>query len=72
MTLEDLKKLRISTKRAFNLTIEDLKKLRISTKRALNFITISGKYYGRSFDSKETLRSLMVEREGGEQLSFLD
>lgn len=54
------------------MTLEDLKKLRISTKRALNFITISGKYYGRSFDSKETLRSLMVEREGGEQLSFLD
>ncbi len=53
-------------------SLEDLKKLRISTKRALNFITISGKYYGRRFDSKEALRSLMVEREGGEQLSFLD
>lgn len=62
----------VRARRAFNLTLEDLKKLRISTKRALNFITISGKYYGRSFDSKETLRSLMVEREGGEQLSFLD
>lgn len=62
----------LRARRAFNLTLEDLKKLRISTKRALNFITISGKYYGRSFDSKETLRSLMVEREGGEQLSFLD
>lgn len=58
--------------RSFNLSLEDLKKLRISTKRALNFITISGKYYGRRFDSKEALRSLMVEREGGEQLSFLD
>lgn len=62
----------VRARRAFNLTLEDLKKLRISTKRALNFITISGKYYGRSFDSKEALRSLMVEREGGEQLSFLD
>lgn len=62
----------VRARKAFNLTLEDLKKLRISTKRALNFITISGKYYGRSFDSKETLRSLMVEREGGEQLSFLD
>lgn len=62
----------VRARRAFNLSFEDLKKLRISTKRALNFITISGKYYGRSFDSKETLRSLMVEREGGEQLSFLD
>ena len=62
----------VRARRSFNLTLEDLKKLRISTKRALNFITISGKYYGRSFDSKETLRSLMVEREGGEQLSFLD
>lgn len=62
----------VRARRAFNLSLEDLKKLRISTKRALNFITISGKYYGRSFDSKETLRSLMVEREGGEQLSFLD
>lgn len=62
----------VGARRTFNLTLEDLKKLRISTKRALNFITISGKYYGRSFDSKEALRSLMVEREGGEQLSFLD
>ena len=62
----------VRARRAFNLTLEDLKKLRISTKRALNFITISGKYYGRRFDSKEALRSLMVEREGGEQLSFLD
>ena len=62
----------VRARRAFNLTLEDLKKLRISTKRALNFITISGKYYGRNFDSKEALRSLMVEREGGEQLSFLD
>lgn len=62
----------VRARRAFNLSLEDLKKLRISTKRALNFITISGKYYGRSFDSKEALRSLMVEREGGEQLSFLD
>lgn len=62
----------VRARRAFNLSLEDLKKLRISTKRALNFITISGKYYGRRFDSKEALRSLMVEREGGEQLSFLD
>lgn len=62
----------VRARRAFNLTLEDLKKLRISTKRALNFITISGKYYGRSFDSKEALRSLMLEREGGEQLSFFD
>ena len=62
----------VRARSSFNLSLEDLKKLRISTKRALNFITISGKYYGRSFDSKEALRSLMVEREGGEQLSFLD
>lgn len=62
----------VRARRSFNLSLEDLKKLRISTKRALNFITISGKYYGRRFDSKEALRSLMVEREGGEQLSFLD
>lgn len=62
----------VRARRSFNLTLEDLKKLRISTKRALNFITISGKYYGRRFDSKKALRSLMVEREGGEQLSFLD
>ena len=62
----------VGARRAFNLTLEDLKRLRISTKRALNFITISGKYYGRRFDSKETLRSLILEREGGEQLSFFD
>lgn len=62
----------VRARRSFNLTFEDLKKLRISTKRAINFITVSGKYYGRSFDSKVALRSLILEREGGEQLSFLD
>ncbi|WP_413231019.1 helix-hairpin-helix domain-containing protein [Peptoniphilus harei] len=60
----------VRARRAFNLTLEDLKKLRISTKRALNFITISGKYYGRSFDSKEALRSLMVERKEENNLVF--
>lgn len=62
----------IKARRAFNLTFEDLKKLRISTKRAINFITVSGKYYGKNFDSREALRSLILEREGGEQLSFFD
>ena len=62
----------IRARRSFNLTFEDLKKLRISTKRAINFITVSGKYYGKNFDSREALRSLILEREGGEQLSFFD
>lgn len=60
----------INARKSFNLTFDDLKKLKISTKRAINFITISGKYYGKRFDSVETLRSIILDRESSEQLSF--
>lgn len=62
----------IKARRSFALNFNDLKKLRISTKRAINFITVSGKYYGEKFDSRETLRSLILERENSKQLSFFD
>ncbi|MCI5643329.1 MAG: putative DNA modification/repair radical SAM protein [Peptoniphilus sp.] len=60
----------IEARKSFALNFEDLKKLRISTKRAINFITVSGKYYGKKFDSRETLRSIILERENSEQLTF--
>ncbi|MBS4881726.1 MAG: putative DNA modification/repair radical SAM protein [Peptoniphilus harei] len=60
----------IKARKSFNLSFYDLKKLRISTKRAINFITVSGKYYGEKFDSRETLRSIILERENSKQLSF--
>ena len=60
----------IKARKSFALTFEDLKKLRISTKRAINFITVSGKYYGRKFDTKESLRDLILDRESSEQLTF--
>ena len=62
----------VKARRAFPLKFEDLKKLRISTKRAVNFITVSGKYYGRKFDTRDTLRSIILDRESSEQLSFLE
>ena len=60
----------IKARKSFNLSFYDLKKLRISTKRAINFITVSGKYYGEKFDSREALRSIILERENSKQLSF--
>lgn len=62
----------IKARKSFNLSFEDLKKLRISTKRAINFITVSGKYYGKRFDSIDALRSIILDRESAEQLSFFD
>lgn len=60
----------IKVRKSFNLSFYDLKKLRISTKRVINFITVSGKYYGEKFDSREALRSIILERENSKQLSF--
>lgn len=60
----------IKARNSFALTFDDLKKLRISTKRAINFISVSGKYYGRKFDTKESLRDLILDRESSEQLTF--
>lgn len=62
----------IKARKSFNLSFDDLKKLRISTKRAINFITVSGKYYGKRFDSIDALRSIILDRESAEQLSFFD
>jgi len=62
----------VEARKSFNLSFEDLKKLRISTKRAINFITVSGKYYGKKFDSIDALRSIVLDRECSKQLSFFD